>query len=241
MPRNAAETGLDDWQDVMQRGDEEAFQHLVAPYFDTLLKAARHDLDFYVAQGHLQDDDYTPEEVVGETQLYAWRHRMHCPEKMSLRGWLLGVQHRLLRHLVEQQRSYREDKAIELDAPIPISADDQDKEEQFWEWYQPEDETLWEDVLPAVTPVDIEIDLDKEGRDAILAGDETARHVLIMHDEFEMTLPEIAFTLEQSINDVARTLETVRANFRERMQTRLERRSEIEEDDQPAPPEGSDE
>lgn len=223
------------WQETLQKGDQDAFHRLVDPQVDALLRAARHDLAYYIAQGHLHADDLSPEEVVGETQLHAWSHRERCPQRMSLRGWLLGVQHRLLRGLVAQQRAYRADKAISLDERVPINRAALDTQETFWDWYQPDVEILWEDVIPGVEPVDIEIDLDKDGRDALLPLDESARHVLVMHDEFEVPLPEVAFIMGRSVNEIAGMLATARTDLRER----LVGEAPMGEDDQP-PPTGRD-
>lgn len=241
MPKEQAGQKVAEWQDVLARGDEDAFHRLVDPYVDRLMQAARYDLEYYLAQGYLQKTDFTPEEIVGETQLYAWEHRNQCPDKMSLRGWLLGVQHRLLRQLVERERAYRDDKLISLDEQIPINYDNWASQESFWDWAQPEggdkQVDLWEDIIPAQTPVDIEIDLDKVGRDALLQLDESARHVLVMHDEFEVDLPEVAVIMGRGVNEVAELIELARANLRER----LGNQQTIAETDVPAPPEGSDE
>ena len=178
---------------------------------------------------------------MGETQIYAWKHHERCPRKMSLRGWLLGVQHRLLRQLVAQQRRYRDDKVISLDEQIPINYDNWTSQETFWDWAQPEggdsSVSLWENIIPAQTPVDIEIDLEKVGRDALLELDETARHVLVMHDEFAVDLPEVAVIMGRGVNEVAELIQMARANLRER----LGPAPGIREDDEPAPPEGADE
>ncbi len=241
MPEDQADTRLDDWQETLRRSDEDAFHRLVDPYVEQLLKAARRDLEYYIAQGHLRDGDLTPEEVVGETQLYAWNNREHSPARMSLRGWLLGVQHRRLRQLVEQQRSYRDDKVISLDEQIPINYDSWDSQEAHWDWSQAEGGDwhveLWENIIPAQTPVDVEIDLDKVGQEALLPLDETARHVLMMHDEFEVDLPDVAVIMGRGVNEVAELIALARADLRER----LGNQPAIAEDDEPAPPEGSDE
>lgn len=243
MPKDLAQPGLDAWQATLRDGDEEAFHRLVDRYVDVLLRAARYDLEFYIAQGYLQDGDLTPEEVVGETQLYAWQHRDRCPERMSLRGWLLGVQHRRLRQMVEQERNYRHDKAISLDEEVPVNYDSWDSQEAFWDWAQPDagehHVELWENVVPSVSPIDIEIDLEKDGREALLGLDDTARHVLLMHDEFEVDLPEVAFIMGRGVNEVAELIELARASLYERMG--LGPQPQIAEDDEPTPPPGTDE
>lgn len=225
-----------DWQHVLENDDRDAFEALVKPYIDDLLRSARHDLDYYILQGHIQEDDLTPEEVVGEALIHAWQHRRQRPEKMSLRGWMLGTQYRVLRGLVKLQKDYRQDKAASLDAPIPPAGPEGlDTQEWFYEWYQPDDRFTWEDVIPGDQPVDMEVPLGREK--ARLFSDEDVYHVIMMHDEFKMSLPEVAFTMNRAVDELAEELSQARANLRERG---IEA-TPPEMMDYPAPPEGSDE
>lgn len=224
-----------DWQTVMQEGDEETFHHLVTPLTDTLRRAAQRDLDFYVQQGRLHEDDLTPEEVTGEALIQAWQQRERCPKKMSLKGWLLGIQHRVLRGLVDQYAAYREDKAISLDEPVTLNPDAYDAQEWFWDWYEPEESLTWEDVTPGQRPVDLSPTLSARGGPHDLEIENY--HVLMMHDEFEMGLPEVAYAMNRQVREVAELLEQARASLRERGTGA----SDMSTFDQPAPPEGSDE
>lgn len=58
----------------------------------------------------------------------------------------------------------------------------------------------------------------------------------MLHDEFEMPMPEVAFTMGRSINAVAELVDQARVTFRERFGNE----SAIAETDDPAPPAGSD-
>ena len=196
---------------------KDAFEEAVAPHLEALDKAARRSLKFYHRQGHLQPRDLTPEEVVGETLIRAWEHRRQRPPKMPLRSWLLGTQFRVLRGLVRRQVRYRRDKAVSLDAPLPTDpgahpAGD-DVQEWFYAWYQPDALLVWEDVIPAQRPVDYEISLD----DDVLPTEPDSYHVLMMHDEFEMALPEVAFSLGRTLDETAELLDQARATLHERM------------------------
>ncbi len=223
------------WQQVMDAGDETAFRELVRPYIDTLIDAAKHDLDYYIDQGYIQVDDFTPEEVVGEALIQAWTHRQSRPDKMSLKGWLLGNMYRTLRLMVEQEHQYEQDKAISLDTPVVSDGDENAVGEQFWEWYQPDAVLEWEDVIPGSDPVDIEVPLYATRESFKLNPD--SRHVLIMHDEFEMDVTEVAAVMNRQVQEIKELLDEARANLREMIGSG----PEIEEVDQPAPPEGSDE
>ena len=225
-----------DWQRVLEHDDRDAFEALAQTHVDDLLHSARHDLDYYVLQGHIQESDLTPEEVVGEALIHAWQHRRQRPEKMSLRGWLLGTQYRVLRGLVKRQKDYRRDKAVSLDAPVPPAGPEGfDTQEWFYAWYQPDNHFTWEDVIPGDRPVDVEVPLDQEN--ARLFSDEDVYHVIMMHDEFEMSLPEVAFTMGRAVDELAGQLNQARANLRERGI----RATPPEAMDHPAPPDGSDE
>ncbi len=204
----------ENWEAVLKDSDQDAFRELVEPYTEVMLRAARRDLEFYLQQEILQESDFTPEEIVGETLLYAWEHRDVRPEKMGLRSWLLGTQHRVTRGLVNRLRSYRHDKEISLDEPVPTDPDAQDTQEWFWDWYQPEHELTWEDVIPAQQPEDMEVPLTGDREE--LLEDTDARHVLVLHDEFEMSLPEVAFTINRSPEAVAELLEIARAGMARR-------------------------
>ncbi len=203
------------WERVLHESDREAFRKIVEPFMNDLLNAARDDLRFYVDRGFLHEDDFTPEEVVGEALLHAWDHRSVRPSQMGLRGWLVATQYRVMRGMVNDIRSYRRDKSLSLDAPVPDNPDAHDTEEWFWDWYQPDVELLWEDVIPSQEPQDVEVALEGDDRENLL--DETdERHALIMHGEFEMSLPEVAFTINRSPIAVAEVLEKARVGIRAR-------------------------
>lgn len=214
MPANTSAQDPPNWEEILEGSDKDAYRHLVEPYTDTLIRAARRDLDFYIEQGYLHDDDFSAEEVVGEALLHAWEHRKVRPGKMGLRAWLLGTQHRVTRGLVNRQRAYRREKRLSLDEPVPTDPDAQDTQEWFWDWYQPERELTWEDVIPSQEPEDVEVSL--EGASEDLMEDSEGRHVLVLHDEFEMSLPEVAFTINRSPVAVAELLEQARASLTKR-------------------------
>ena len=219
------------WQHALEAADEDAFRKLVEPHMETLLRAARHDLQYYVAQGYLHANDLAPEEVVGQTLIYAWEHRRHCPEEMDLREWLLSAQVRVVRTMVDRIRRYRDEKAISLDEPLPV--DMASYREQAWTegWQEPKAQIRWEDVLPNREPMDVEVSL-LAGKEMLL-GEPQTWHVMMMHDEFGLSLPAVSFALDRAVNEVAEVLEQARATYRER----VAETPPIRESDEPMPPE----
>lgn len=219
---------------ILRENDEEGFRDMVQEHLPQLLLVAQQEIDYYVFGGFLHRQDLAPEDVVGEGLIHSWDQLEHRPEGMSLRGWLLGVTYRTIRKLVEQYRVFRNEQAVSLDAPLPINPDNMDIQEWFWEWYQPDSSMTWEDVVPAVEPVDLETPL-YDVRDA-LALDPDARHVLMMHDEFDVPLEEVAFTMNRAVVETAELIDQARATLRQRLASS----EPAEVINHPAPPEGSD-
>ncbi len=230
---------VEDWHEILEGSDEEAYRQLVEPIAQEMIRAARSDLEFYVERGYLHEEDFTPEEIAGEALIHAWEHRNVKPRQMSLRSWLLGTQYRVMRGLVNNLREYRLEKSISLDEPVPDNPAAHDTEEWFWDWYQPDQELLWEDVIPSQEPDEVEVPLEddqerlrldvEQPSDRDFVEQETERrHVLTLHDEFEMSLPEVAFTINRTPIAVAELLEKARVGLRER-------EGEEEETEHPAP------
>jgi RNA polymerase sigma-70 factor (ECF subfamily) len=231
MPQEPASPTPDaDWRDALAHDDEDAFRAAVKPYMDDLIAAAGNDLGYYESQDYLNQEDFTPEEVVGETLIHAWSHRERRPEDMDLRNWLLGVQYRVLRRLVARQRAYREDKVVSLDETLPTQPETYAEGEWFAEWHDPETGGVtYDEIIPSAQPVDLELDLREETQRANLDPD--SYHVLMLHDEFEMALPQVAATMNRSVREMADLLDAARATFQDR-----HAETPITEADHPAPP-----
>jgi RNA polymerase sigma-70 factor (ECF subfamily) len=226
------------WQRALD-GDSAAFEEAVAPLQETLLAAARRQVDVERAAGTIRPDALTPEELVGETLLRAFQHRAGFdPRKLSFRAWLLGVQHRALSRLSAEEAGYDARKAISLDEEVPTREEFDDVEEAMYEFRQPFEITTYEDLLAGSAPDDVEIDL--QGREGPLTDEErallaeadlepTARRVALYHGEFELSMDEVAQILNVQLNDVASSFNQARTTLRERILPR-----ELPEPDGPA-------
>lgn len=208
------------WQRALD-GDRDAFEEALAPHQDTLVDAARRKISARLAQGDLRERMLTPEELAGATLVRAFDNRTrYNPDQMSLRAWLLGIQYRELNRIVRDERNYDTQKAISLDAEVPIQEVD-GVEEEFYEFHQPFDVTTYEEMIPSQQPADIEIDprgrsLTQDELDYLeasgLVGEQ--RHIIEFHDEFELSLPEIAQIMEYSLQDTAEALGEARVHLR---------------------------
>lgn len=203
----------DGWDAVRRAENRAQFQSLVEPYLDTLRRAARDDLAYYVDHSFIHDNDFTPEEIVGEALIYAWEHRDRRPDGMSLRGWLLGMQHRITRGLIEDAAAYRHERAISLDEQIAPSERERGFRARPVSGRSPQIATTWEDITPSRVPIDINAPLFTN-RDTFTLDPDT-RHVVMMHDEFEMPLSEVATAMQQSIEQTTEMLEEARMKLRQ--------------------------
>ncbi len=199
------------WEAVA-RDDRAAFSTLVEPLIADLEELARHEIAYFTSLGDLDPDWIAPKELVGETLAVAWRGRRRKPRSLSLKAWLSGVLIRTAERIARHRRRVREvEEAVSLEdrvPPPPVYDDD----EEFWEWYQPDDLTRYEDVLPAtsITPEDVAFVLESAAERERLPAFE--RRVLLLHDRQHLPLPEIAVILRRSVEEVRLALISARQN-----------------------------
>ncbi|QXD13774.1 RNA polymerase sigma factor [Rhodocaloribacter litoris] len=197
------------WQAALD-GDRAAFNRLVEPHLNELLRAARRDIGYHRFMKDLLPADLTPEELVGETLVRAWYSRREKPEAVRLRAWLLGTQHRVLQKLIEREKTNRALWAVSLEAPLPPEPL-YDDEESFWEWYQPDDITKWEDVFPDDVPLPDEQLADEEAIDRLAT---VPRQALLLRDVHKLTIPEVAYALQLSVAETVTILREAREQVR---------------------------
>ena len=227
MPVPPAPPHADAWRRALT-GDRDGFEEAVAPYQADLLAAAHRQLGL---QTDLADDeepdsptdDLTPEELVGETLVRAYERReSYSADRMGMRAWLLGVQTRALARFRRREALYTQRKVISLDAEVPKSTDA--VEEDLFEFNQPFSVTLYEDIISGSAPDDIALTYDRADR---LSGDELAAlpnarfddrtaQAVVLHDEFGVSLPEVAQILNTSLKDTVEVLNAARVGLRER-------------------------
>ena len=210
-------------------GDRDAFEEALAPYTDALRSAAERQLE--VERDVVTDEpvdgaravDLTPDELVGETLLRAWDLRDRFDgERMGFRAWLLGLQTRSLARYAQREERYARRKAISFDEELPTNEDQDAVGEQFFEFRQPFDVDTYEEVFVGAEPADPEIgsrsrsleaaDLSDDDRAALADASFRAevRQAAVLHDEFEVALPEVSQILDASLKDTAAYLNLAR-------------------------------
>jgi RNA polymerase sigma factor (sigma-70 family) len=198
-----------DWQAALQ-GDHDAFQRIVAPYLDELLRAARREVRYRVALGDLGRDDLSPEELVGEVLVRAWRDRRRRPESLSVRVWLLALVFRVAESIARREARFRKVATVSLEAPVPPEPI-YDDDEEFWEWYQPDEMTRWEDVVEDIAWSPEEL---AEGDEDIARLPYRMRQVFVLHDIHGVKLPDVARAAGVDMNEALRLLNDARRRVR---------------------------
>ena len=201
-----SETGLAakaDWEAAL-RGDRAAFHAIVTPHLKELFEAARRELHYRVAIGDLGPDDLTPEELAGEVLIRAWQDRHRRPPGLGTRTWLLALLFRVVEDIARREARFRNLARVSLEAPVPAEPV-YDDDESFWEWYQPDEMTRWEDVVPDRS--------SKSPEQAAAAAeafprsvDPRTRHVFLLAEVYRVPLPEAARALGLSLPEAARRL-----------------------------------
>ena len=217
-------------------GDADAFEEALAPYTAALREAAERQLE--VERDVVSDEplagehvvDLTPEELVGETLLRAFDLRERFDGgRMGFRAWLLGLQTRSLARYARREDRYTSRKALSLDEELPTNEDQDAVGEQFYEFRQPFDVDTYEEIVVGGEPEDPVIgsrkrpfgeahlsDTDREAlADASFAGE--IRQATVLHDEFEVSLPEVAQIIDASRKDTAAYLSLARMTLFDRL------------------------
>jgi DNA-directed RNA polymerase specialized sigma24 family protein len=192
------------------RGDREAFQRAVRPYLRELLRTARHEVRYRTALGDFEADDPTPEELVGEVLVRAWRERQNRLPHLRLRVWLLTLLYRVadsISRSEDRRKRVPTESLEEPPPPEPIYDDD----EEFWEWYQPDEVLRREDVVEARTMTPEE----EAGTDEELTRtlDPRVRVVFLLCELHRVPLAEAAVALGMPLEDAARLFEEARRDL----------------------------
>ncbi len=207
--REATERAL--WERVRQ-GDKKAFWEVVEPLLPELLYRARHDVAYHRSMGDLLPGEPEPHEVVADALARAWRLRSRKPADQSVRVWLLGTLHRVIRDRVRQERGLQRFWALALEDPVTEGSAEA-LDETFYDWYQPDDAPRWEDLLPGPAPSPEEcVELEELGA----RPDPDARQAVVLRDEHGLTHEEIAHVLGRSVEEVDGLLNRGRAETKTR-------------------------
>jgi RNA polymerase sigma-70 factor (TIGR02960 family) len=195
-----------------QRGDEDAFAQLTAPY------AAELQLHCYRIAGSLQD----AEDLLQETLLAAWRGLEQFEGRSSLRGWLYTIAtNRCLNALRERRRR-----------PQPV-APGAHPPESFAEvaWLQPYPDLLLEGLADADPGPEARYEAKEAIALAFVSGLQhlppRQRAVLVLRDVLGFHADEVADMIGTSPASVTSALQRARTALAQRLPARHDRLSAL--------------
>jgi RNA polymerase sigma-70 factor (ECF subfamily) len=189
---------------------KQAFMKDIQPYLDILFDVARRDLRFHEARGDIAKGELSPHEVVGETLLQAFAQQTKRPTNLSLKAWLLGIEDRVLKKLLKSDEFFRKLWAVSLEEPLPDLEPSYD-ENSFWEWYQPDAEGTWEDILVGseLIPEDLFEIEEKENYEL----EPTTRRAWLLYDHYGLSMHEVGSVLNMEIPNAAKLVRDMRKGY----------------------------
>ena len=186
-----------------EAGDKDGFRHLIEPYLPELMAAADRAPVAQLAGGDLRPQDLSADELVGETLARGWRDRARKPQTLDVRPWLLGRMVKVLESIVRSERRARRLAGVSLEAPVAdAAAAAEATDEEFWEWYQPDDITRWEDIIPAEA---VQADDLSDDRTYQLTNEE--RQALVLSVEHRLSVVEISSVMNLSPDRAVRLID----------------------------------
>lgn len=224
LPTDTARFDADAWRRAID-GDRDAFETAIAPFHDALMAAAERQIEVQRTTGALDEEVLNPTELVGETLVRAYENRERFDaDRMGFRAWLLGVQHRALARVMRQEDRYTQRKTISLSATVPESGANDAVGEALYEFRQPFEVVTYSDLIAGSQPIDVDFDpnghepLTDDERGVIASAElaPEAREAVLLHDEFDLSISEVAQILDASLKDTAESLNLARASIRQR-------------------------
>jgi RNA polymerase sigma-70 factor (ECF subfamily) len=147
-------------------------------------------------------------ELVGQVLIRGWQKRHDRQSALPLRVWLLALLYQVAHDFSRREARQKRVLAESLEEPVPPEPIYDD---EFWEWYQPDEMTRWEDVVeaPTLTPEE-EAGIDE----ALTRGlDPRAREIFLLYELHRVPLTEAALALGMSVEEAARLLEEARRDL----------------------------
>ena len=194
-------------------GNGNEFDALVKEQMAGLLEAARHEIAYYENIGDFPPRYMTPEELVGEAVIHARERLGEKPAGMSPRAWLYSMLFQAADELARKRREIQSREALSTDQKLPsdplVFDPVYDDDEEFYEWFQPDEALKWEDVIPsaAVAPEQLVALCEAEPRR--LKPNE--RRAALLYFRLGFSLEEVCRVLGQPPAEVGAMLEGARA------------------------------
>jgi len=204
-----------------RRATGENPREALMPYMKHLRAFVRRELAYYEALGLIRTGELDPQDVVDEVveaALTLWDMR----PPGSLRPWLLQLALRRLRRYLLAARQRPSDE-IPLEQLVPAEEQvGQTMDDEFWEFYVPDEVLAWEDLVPDPTAPEPEkfvtaAELSEPLSGALARLGPRVREVFVLYALEGLTVEEIAHMYGWDVDTVKRFLARARDRLREEL------------------------
>jgi RNA polymerase sigma factor (sigma-70 family) len=208
---------------MSEQSNRESFFFQVNRELKGLYRFVRHQLAYFESVGDLIPGELSPEEVVDEVLLSAYREFVKNPAQREMRAWLLQLARKQLAAAVKRSRAER-NLTVHIEEDIPETPPTEEVStlgDEILDFYQPDEDLKLEDIFPDVdvsTPEDFVAAKEELLRcvNAALAGmpKEWRRAFRLRHAE-GLTDEELAEALQKAAPEIERILEYARQHLRQ--------------------------
>lgn len=202
----------------ISKQEKERFRRLIERHFDELYEYAARELRYLEALGALAPGAVTPAEVINEAVIAAWdmwrTRRGKQRATVSGRTLLYSAVRRALATLARQYQMTSGDVSIE-DVLVDPEAD-----QQLWAYWEPDDVTTFEDIIPdeehESTEEEALEEIEVEEAEALLNQlPPLQRQAFILHAIHGLPLEETARLLNTSIQAVQKAVQEARQQLKQ--------------------------
>jgi len=201
------------------------FFETIGPHLEPLSEFVRHQVAYFEATGDLAPSELTPDEVVDDVLLRAYREFAGHPDEQGLRGRLTELARQTLAEAVKGSREWRRRTAArtETDVPdVPPAEWVQTLGEERLDFWEPDEDFKLEDLLPDLDVPSPEEEAETRELRRCVAGAlaglprEWRRAVMLRYVE-ELSGARLAKALRTSLGDAHRILDHARHYLRQRL------------------------
>jgi RNA polymerase sigma factor (sigma-70 family) len=206
-----------------EQSNRESFFSQINRHLKELYRFVRHQLAYSESVGDLIPGELSPEEVVDEVLLRAYREFVKNPTQREMRAWLLQLARKQLAAAVKRSRAER-NLTVHIEEDIPETPPTEEVStlgEEILDFYQPDEDLKLEDIFPDVdvsTPEDFVAAKEELLRcvNAALAGMPNEwRRALRLRHAGGLTDEELAEALQKAAPEVERILDYARQHLRQ--------------------------
>lgn len=209
---------------VPDEADTESFFALINPHLNELEEFARHMVAYAEARGDLARDELTPEELVDETLVRAYREFAKDPARGEIRRWLTQLAAEQLEAEIKKSR-FERNHVVYTEETVPETPPTEEVStigEETLYFYQPDQVLKLEDAIPDLKVPTPEEDVERKEvrqclQEALATMPRQWRRILLLRYVDGLTGAELAKAAGMAEPEIERLLGYAREYLRHRL------------------------